>query len=141
MLATLLDEGLARCCFPALPGKVGVTASLKVKYLRPAKAGAYYVLKARTVKVEGRKAWVQGGIEELREGADEGEGERVVEAEALFIEPRNIKVRSFSSYSFVLPSLFSSRLDRRKRRVSPKRFFFGICVFLDERCSTDDGNK
>ena len=32
LLGTLLDEGLARCCFPALPNKVGVTASLNISY-------------------------------------------------------------------------------------------------------------
>lgn len=91
MLATLLDEGLARCCFPALPSHVGVTANLKVDYRKPAKAGAYYVMRAETVKVEGRKAWVRGWIEDM---VDETKGEtatRYVEAEALFIEPRNAK--------------------------------------------------
>lgn len=92
LLATLLDEGLARCCFPALPNKVGVTANLKVDYRKPTRAEGYFVLKAETVKVEGRKAWVRGWIETL---VDEGRGEvpeRMVEAEALFIEPRNAKV-------------------------------------------------
>lgn len=92
LLATLLDEGLARCCFPALPSKIGVTASLKVDYRKPARSGMYYVLRAETYKVEGRKAWVRGWIEDL---VDESKGEkptRYVEAEALFIEPRNAKV-------------------------------------------------
>lgn len=92
MLATLLDEGLARCCFPALPSKIGVTANLKVDYRKPARAGTYYVLRAETTKVEGRKAWVKGWIEDL---VDETKGEKptkYVEAEALFIEPRNAKV-------------------------------------------------
>lgn len=94
LLATLLDEGLARCCFPALPNKLGVTASLKIDYRKPARADRYYVLRAETTKVEGRKAWVKGWIEEMSEGEGEG-GEtpvRVVEAEALFIEPRNAAV-------------------------------------------------
>ncbi|KAJ8602908.1 hypothetical protein MRB53_042292 [Persea americana] len=63
MLATMLDEGLARACFPALPNKVGVTASLKVDYRVPCPAESYVVLKAYTTKVEGRKAWVKGWIE------------------------------------------------------------------------------
>ncbi|KAK0120360.1 hypothetical protein ONS95_011763 [Cadophora gregata] len=86
MLATMLDEGLARCCFAALPNKVGMTANLNINYRAPAKAGAYVVLRARTTKVEGRKAWVEGHIETLV-----GEGEKpvvLVEASALFIEPR-----------------------------------------------------
>ncbi|KAF2266915.1 Thioesterase/thiol ester dehydrase-isomerase [Lojkania enalia] len=88
LLATLLDEGLARCCFPALPNKVAVTASLQVNYKKPALAGQVIVLKAETTKVEGRKAWVKGRLETL---VDKKRGEVPViltEAEALFIEPR-----------------------------------------------------
>lgn len=91
LLATLLDEGLARCCFPALPNKVGVTASLKIDYRKPCQAEQYVVLRAETTKVEGRKAWVTGRLETL---VDESKGEVpevLVEAEALFIEPRQAK--------------------------------------------------
>ncbi|KAI7130118.1 thioesterase family protein [Hortaea werneckii] len=87
LLATMLDEGLARACFPALPNKVGVTASLKIDYRVPCPAESYVVLKAQTMKVEGRKAWVKGWIEFLGEG--DVEGPKLVEAEALFIEPKN----------------------------------------------------
>jgi len=85
-LATMLDEGLARCCFAALPNKIGMTANLNINYLSPAPAGTFVVLRAKTTKVEGRKAWVEGHIETLV-----GEGEKpvvLVEASALFIEPR-----------------------------------------------------
>lgn len=88
ILATLLDEGLARCCFPALPNKIAVTASLKIDYKKPVMAGQVVVLRAETTKVEGRKAWVKGWLETL---VDEKAGETPVvlaEAEALFIEPR-----------------------------------------------------
>lgn len=88
MLATMLDEGLARACFPALPNKVGVTASLKVDYRVPCPAESYVVLKAYTTKVEGRKAWVKGWIE-LMDDSEEGSGTKLVEAEALFIEPKS----------------------------------------------------
>jgi acyl-coenzyme A thioesterase PaaI-like protein len=90
MLATLLDEGLARCCFPGLPNKVAVTASLKVDYRVPCTAGQYIVLKAETTKFEGRKAWVKGRLETLP--LDGSEGQTLVEAEALFIEPRNAAI-------------------------------------------------
>ncbi|KAJ5794083.1 hypothetical protein N7457_000682 [Penicillium paradoxum] len=86
LLATLLDEGLARCCFPALPNKVGVTANLNIDYRAPAMANQYVVLRAETVKVEGRKAWVEGRIETLP--ADGKDPLVLVEAKALFIEPR-----------------------------------------------------
>ncbi|KAH8731139.1 HotDog domain-containing protein [Phaeosphaeriaceae sp. PMI808] len=80
--------GLARCCFPALPNKVAVTASLKIEYKAPVMAGQVVVLRAETTKVEGRKAWVKGWLETL---VDEASGEKPViltEGEALFIEPR-----------------------------------------------------
>lgn len=93
LLATLVDEGLARCCFPALPNKVGVTASLTINYRNPCPANSYVVLKAETTKVEGRKAWVKGRLEILpsAEEWEQGvkEGKVAVEADALFIEPRN----------------------------------------------------
>jgi len=85
-LATMLDEGLARCCFAALPNKIGMTANLNINYRSPASAGAFVVLRAKTTKVEGRKAWVEGHIETLV-----AKGEKpviLVEASALFIEPR-----------------------------------------------------
>ncbi|KAJ4367462.1 hypothetical protein N0V83_007045 [Neocucurbitaria cava] len=92
LLATLLDEGLARCCFPALPNKVAVTASLKIEYKRPVMAGQVVVLRAETVKVEGRKAWVKGWLETLPQGVEgmgrEREGGCADGGEALFIEPR-----------------------------------------------------
>ena len=90
LLATLLDEGLARCCFAALPNKVGMTANLNINYRAPTPGGAYVVLRAKTTKVEGRKAWVEGHIETLA-----GEGEKpviLVEATALFIAPRQAAV-------------------------------------------------
>lgn len=85
-LATMLDEGLARCCFAALPNKIGMTANLNINYRSPAPAEAFVVLRAVTAKVEGRKAWVEGRIETL---VPEGETPKVIaEASALFIEPR-----------------------------------------------------
>ncbi|KAI1133653.1 Thioesterase/thiol ester dehydrase-isomerase [Nemania abortiva] len=86
LLATMLDEGLARCCMAALPHKVGMTANLNVNYRSPAKADSYVVLRATTTRVEGRKAWVEARIETLV-----GEGETPVvlaEATALFVSPK-----------------------------------------------------
>jgi acyl-coenzyme A thioesterase PaaI-like protein len=87
LLATMLDECLARCCFPALPNKVAVTANLQISYKKPTRAGQFLVLKAKTTKVDGRKAWVEGWIEPLHPDALE-QPERLVEATGLFIEPR-----------------------------------------------------
>ncbi|KAL5339802.1 HotDog domain-containing protein [Aspergillus crustosus] len=86
LLATLLDEGMGRCAFLALPNKVGVTANLNVDYRRPAMADSYFVMRAQVVKSEGRKAWVEARIETLPE---EGQEPLVlVEGKSLFIEPK-----------------------------------------------------
>lgn len=87
LLSTMLDEGLARCCFPALPNKIGVTANLNINYRKPTRANQYLILKAKTTKVEGRKAWVEGHIESLAT-TNSSAPEKLVEATALFIEPK-----------------------------------------------------
>lgn len=92
LLATLLDEAMARCCFPALPNKVGVTANLNIDYRRPAMADAYAVLRAETVKVDGRKAWVEARIETLPKDGEEPQV--LVEAKALFVEPKQAAAMS-----------------------------------------------
>lgn len=96
-LATMLDEGLARCCFPALPHNIGMTAKLEVNYKAPAKANQYLVLKGTTTKVEGRKAWVEGHIETLPTAEGE-EPEVLVTASALYISPKQASV----SYPVIL---------------------------------------
>ena len=100
LLATLLDEGLARCGFSALPNKIGVTANLNINYRNPAPAGSYVVLKAETTKVEGRKVWVKGRIELLGDTVESGK--LLVEAEGLFIEPKYAKVRALIHCSYLL---------------------------------------
>ena len=90
LLATMLDEGLARCAFNSLPNHVGVTANLNINYRKPAPAGSYLTLRAETTKVEGRKVWVKGRIELL--GQDENPGQTLVEAEGLYVEPKYVKV-------------------------------------------------
>ncbi|KAI0447047.1 Adenylylsulfate kinase-domain-containing protein [Xylaria telfairii] len=92
LVATMLDEGLARCCFAALPHKMGMTANLNINYRAPAQADTYLILRATTTRVEGRKAWVEGRIETLV-----GEGETPVvlaEATALFIAPKEPSLTS-----------------------------------------------
>ena len=90
LLSVLLDEGLARCCFAALPHNVGMTAKLSINYRNPTPAGSYVVLRATTTKVEGRKAWVEARLETLV-----GEGEMPVvlaDATALFVSPKQAAV-------------------------------------------------
>lgn len=90
-LATMLDEGLARCCFPALPYNIGMTAKLEINYKAPAMADQYLVLRATTTKVEGRKAWVEGHIETLP--TEEGQEPTILAtASALYISPKQASV-------------------------------------------------
>lgn len=89
-LATLLDEGLARCCFKKLPNKIGMTANLNINYKAPMPVDSFVCLRGKTGKVEGRKAWVEGRMESL---VAPGDSPTVYcTAEALFVEPRQAAV-------------------------------------------------
>ena len=116
LLATLLDEGLAWCCFPVLPNKVGVTASLQINYKKPTKADQYLVLKATTTKVEGRKAFVEGHIETMPENGEEPE--ILVSANALFIEPKHAAV---SNKDLICPNQLTSFLHSCSRVFIKRR--------------------
>ncbi|RFU76767.1 thioesterase family [Trichoderma arundinaceum] len=85
-LATMLDEGMARGCFGALPHNIAVTASLEINYRKPTQANSFLVLRGTTVKVDGRKAWAEGRIETLPEAGEEPTV--LVEAKGLFISPK-----------------------------------------------------
>ncbi|KFY97571.1 hypothetical protein V498_01993 [Pseudogymnoascus sp. VKM F-4517 (FW-2822)] len=70
LLATLLDECLARTGMRGLDGGVGVTARLELGYKRPVKSAGWWVV--RSWMEEGgdngtgkRKAWVKGAVEDL----------------------------------------------------------------------------
>jgi len=45
LLAMVVDESLARCCFPALPNRIGVTANLNIDYKEPVPADSYLLVK------------------------------------------------------------------------------------------------
>lgn len=89
LLATLFDEEMARACFPTLPNKVGLTKKLEIDYRKPCPANSYIACRAKTTKVEGRKAWVEAEIELI--SGDATEGTTLATAKALFVEPRNTK--------------------------------------------------
>lgn len=96
LLATLLDECFAWCCFPRFPKRVGVTANLSVDYRAPAPANSYYLLNAEVVKLEGRKAWLKGHIEKLEAGY--GDSTLIAEGHALFVEPKKADVSNTVIY-------------------------------------------
>lgn len=102
----MFDEAFARCVSDSFKSGLGMTANLNVDFRKPALPERVYVLKAETVKVEGRKAWVEGEMRSMpAPGSGEGEeGETVVaEARALFVEPKFAEVSSF----ILFPPLWS----------------------------------
>ncbi|KAF8640183.1 hypothetical protein AX16_010238 [Volvariella volvacea WC 439] len=85
LLATLLDESLARIAINNLPDKVGVTAKLSIDYRAPTRADQWIVLKTRLVEAKGRKVQVSGRIEDM-------EGTLLAEASATFVQPKYAKL-------------------------------------------------
>ncbi|KAH7338088.1 HotDog domain-containing protein [Rhizoctonia solani] len=82
LLATLLDETLARNALLNLPAKVGVTANLSVNYRAPARADQFITIHTRLDKASGRKVTVSGTIASLETN------EVLTEATALFVQPK-----------------------------------------------------
>ncbi|KAL7006936.1 hypothetical protein EMMF5_003520 [Cystobasidiomycetes sp. EMM_F5] len=81
LLATLLDEAVARPAFFALPNNIGMTVYLNVRYKAPTLADQFLVVKTRLKSVSGRKAFVEGEIYDIL-------GKRLVECDALYVEPK-----------------------------------------------------
>lgn len=67
-----------------------MTATLDVSYRAPTFADSFVVIKVQVVEQKGRKIRVQGRVESL-------EGQLLVEADALFVEPKMAKFLSSSS--------------------------------------------
>ncbi|KAF8137284.1 HotDog domain-containing protein [Boletus edulis] len=89
LLATLLDETLARTAINNLPDKIGVTAKLSISYKAPTFADQFIVIKVRLEEKNGRKTTVSGRVEDLK-------GNLLVEANALFVQPKYSKMLSNS---------------------------------------------
>lgn len=81
LIATLLDEGLARCSTLSLPNGYGVTGSLEVNYRAPIPSNSYIVLRANTVESKGRKIVLQGKLETL-------DARLLAEGQVVMIEPK-----------------------------------------------------
>ncbi|KKK22895.1 hypothetical protein AOCH_000533, partial [Aspergillus ochraceoroseus] len=102
LLSVLFDEVFAYCASQSFRTGSGMTANLNVNFRKPALPDRVYVLRAATVKVEGRKAWVEGTMTMTSlplHGAGESDGKAeqqqqqqqpvmVAEASALFVEPK-----------------------------------------------------
>jgi len=85
LLGVLLDECLGRACFPLLPNRIGVTASLEISFKAPTNLPCVILIQAETEKVEGRKAWVKATVKML--GTSKV---LVATATAYFIEPKSV---------------------------------------------------
>ncbi|KAH7922009.1 Thioesterase/thiol ester dehydrase-isomerase [Leucogyrophana mollusca] len=81
MLATILDESLARVAINNLPDKIGVTANLSINYRAPTFADQFIVIRVFLTEKRGRKSMVAGRVEDLK-------GNVLVEATATFVQPR-----------------------------------------------------
>ncbi|KAE8151402.1 HotDog domain-containing protein [Aspergillus avenaceus] len=88
LLSVMFDEAFARCVSASFPSGLGMTANLNVDFRKPAVPDRVYVLRAETVTVEGRKAWVEGSLSSLPAAGEQGDPVMVAEAKALFIEPK-----------------------------------------------------
>ncbi|BCS20933.1 PaaI family thioesterase [Aspergillus puulaauensis] len=88
-LSVMFDEVFAHTVAQSFRSGTGMTANLNVDFRKPALPGRVYVLRAETVKVEGRKAWAEGTMMMMPSGSGgEEEAVLVAEARALFIEPK-----------------------------------------------------
>lgn len=86
LIAVLLDECMGRACFPLFQAKIGVTAKLEVSYQAPIAVDSIILVQAKTVDVQGRKAWVEGTVEDVTPGREKGKV--LTKATGLFIEPK-----------------------------------------------------
>ncbi|KNC98102.1 uncharacterized protein SPPG_06511 [Spizellomyces punctatus DAOM BR117] len=82
VLATLMDEMIARSTIPSLPYQTGFTANLTLNYRKPVEVNQFIVLRSKLNKLDGRKAYGEAKIESL-------DGQTTfVEATALFVSPK-----------------------------------------------------
>ncbi|KAM6511797.1 hypothetical protein FALCPG4_016791 [Fusarium falciforme] len=80
--AALLDECMGRATFGRLPGKIAVTAKLEIEYKDPISLDSVITIRADTIEVQGRKAWVEAKVQ------DAVDGRIVALAKGLFIQPK-----------------------------------------------------
>ncbi|KAF8268288.1 HotDog domain-containing protein [Lactarius quietus] len=107
LMATLLDEALARTATQNLPDKVGVTANLTVNYRAPTRADQFVVLRIRLLEAKGRKARVAGTVEDL-------DGNVLIEASGLFVQPRYAQ---FLNKSAVIERMGAKPVEEPPRRA------------------------
>jgi len=85
LLATLLDETMARTALFNVPDRVVVTANLTINYRAPTRADQFIVIKTSVTELKGRKVSVSARVEDL-------EGEVLQEATSVFVQPKYAKL-------------------------------------------------
>lgn len=98
LLATLLDEGCARPAFLTFPSRVAVTANLNLNFRAPTRADQFVIMKTKLVELKGRKAVVDGWIEDL-------DGKVLVDARGIYVEPKLASQLYHAGIPAVYPSL------------------------------------
>lgn len=109
LLATLLDEALARTATQNLPEKIGVTANLSVNYRAPTRADQFVVMRIRLLEAKGRKVRVSGTVEDL-------DGNVLIESSGLFVQPRYAR---FLNKSAVLERIGANPVSEMPKREDP----------------------
>ncbi|KAG9286196.1 hypothetical protein G9A89_014182 [Geosiphon pyriformis] len=84
LLATIMDEILARTVIPCLPDLNGATAFLHINYRAPCVADQFVKCSGKVTKLEGRKGFVEGKIETLENGL------LIVDGNALFLSIKKL---------------------------------------------------
>ncbi|PYH97674.1 hypothetical protein BO71DRAFT_318084 [Aspergillus ellipticus CBS 707.79] len=88
VLATVVDEHLARLAIRHFPERTGVTANLELKYRAPVRSNKFYSFHATLDQERSteRKAWVNGEVRDYN-------GKLCVEATGLFVVPKTYKLQ------------------------------------------------
>ncbi|KAK2467458.1 hypothetical protein APHAL10511_000313 [Amanita phalloides] len=110
LLATLLDETLARTAISNFPEHVGVTANLSINYRAPTRADQFIVIKTKLDSLNGRKAVVSGRIEDLQ-------GTLLVDASATFVQPKYAKFLNSNLITLALGDPATSAANGEKLKV------------------------
>ncbi|KAI8871733.1 Thioesterase/thiol ester dehydrase-isomerase, partial [Ramicandelaber brevisporus] len=85
LVATVLDEMLARSAMPFLPGMTGFTANLNIDYRSPAVADQLVVARSWPMgPLEGRKIRVKAELRSLKDG------KLLAEATSVFVTPKKV---------------------------------------------------
>ena len=102
VIVALLDEAMAWAMF-ASDRALGVTAKMEIRYRRPASPGAPLTVRATVGRNRGRRIEAESSVDDL-------EGNRLVEASALFLRvPQDDESRLLGELGWDLPGPHAER--------------------------------